>query len=52
MGASALFVLFRATCRAGSDDPCTGQAGFIPIGIVLGGTGALMGAAVGRLTLQ
>ena len=48
----ALFVLFRATCRAGSDDPCTGQAGFIPVGIILSGTGALMGAAFGRLTLQ
>ena len=48
----ALFVLFRATCRAGSDDTCTGQAGFIPVGIILSGTGALMGAAFGRLTLH
>jgi hypothetical protein len=44
-----LVALFYATCRAGTDDPCTGEAGFIPAGIVFAGTGALMGAAVGRL---
>lgn len=45
----AAVALFYATCRSGTDDPCTGQLGFIPLGVVLGGTGALLGAAVGRL---
>jgi hypothetical protein len=45
----ALVVLFVSTCRAGSDDPCTGAAGFIPAGIVFTGTGALIGAALGRV---
>jgi hypothetical protein len=47
--AGALVALFVSTCRAGSDDPCTGAAGFIPAGIVFTGTGALIGAALGRV---
>jgi hypothetical protein len=44
----AAVALFYSICRDGSDDPCTGQAGFIPMGLVLTGTGALIGASIGR----
>ena len=44
----ALFGLYRARCKAGTDDPCTGQSGFVVAAALFGGTGALMGALVGR----
>lgn len=45
----AAVALFYSICRDGTDDPCTGEAGFVPVGLVLSGTGALLGGAVGRL---
>jgi hypothetical protein len=46
--AGALLGLYRARCKAGTDDPCTGQSGFVVAAAVFGGTGALMGALVGK----
>ena len=43
-----LFALFQLRCQSGTDDPCTGQLGFIPFGLVTTGAFALTGAAAGR----
>ena len=45
----AAVALFYATCKEGTDDPCTGQDAFVPLGIGTVGGGALLGAAVGAL---
>jgi hypothetical protein len=46
----AVIGLFLARCRADTDDPCTGQSGFVVAAAAFGGTGALMGAIVGRFS--
>lgn len=48
----AAVALFYSVCEAGTDDPCTGQAGFMPLGVGAVGGGALVGAAVGALSPQ
>jgi hypothetical protein len=48
--AGALIGLYLSRCRAGTDDPCTGQSGFVVAAAVFGGTGALMGAVVGKFS--
>lgn len=44
-----LAAAFYSICRNGTDDPCTGGGAFIPMGIAFSGTGALIGAGLGRL---
>lgn len=48
----AAVALFYSVCEAGTDDPCTGQEAFFPLGIGAVGGGALLGAAVGSLFPQ
>jgi hypothetical protein len=45
----AVVALFYSTCENGTDDPCTGQEGFVPLGILAGGGGVFVGAALGSL---
>ena len=45
----AVVALFYSICGNGTDSPCTGQEGFVPLGIGAVSGGALVGAAVGSL---